>query len=197
LAATGEAVPATRSSHEDRDGNGEMRIETIDFVNAAGEPVHSIVTGDICESTSASSESSRTPICAALNVSLFTLRWQKPLHLDNNMTGDPLDGECVKCSCIIPRLGVVPGRYYLNAMLTGNTGMADHVTMAASIDVIDGDFFMTGRPTPANGATFFVDHRLGIDRDGRFTDACPKSHSPKFAEWNDRWVRRSADRAGW
>ena len=52
----------------------------------------------------------------------------------------------------------MPGRYFINAMLTGDMGMADHVTMAASFDVIDGDFFMTGRPAPANAATFFVSH---------------------------------------
>ena len=47
LASTAEAIPRHAIiDRKDRTGNGDMRIETIDCVNAAGEPVQTIVAGD-------------------------------------------------------------------------------------------------------------------------------------------------------
>jgi len=89
--------------------------------------------------------------------SMYTCVWEKRL---------PPKG--VIC-CTIPRLPLAPGRYRLNVSMHKDGVYIDHVVGAATLDVVPGDFYKTGRIPPASDCRVQVDHswQLRDDGDGR------------------------------
>ena len=53
--------------------------------------------------------------------------------------------------CVIPRLPLTQGRYFLTLYLEVNKEAEDWVESAVSLDVEDGDFFGTGKQYPPDG----------------------------------------------
>jgi len=79
----------------------------------------------------------------------------------NEISGDIISEIAADGSftCTIPKLPLSPGHYTISAYCEIDGKVADWVQHAAVLEVVEGDFFGTGRlPSEAHG-TFYVDHR--------------------------------------
>jgi lipopolysaccharide transport system ATP-binding protein len=63
----------------------------------------------------------------------------------------------------IPKLPLLEGRYFLNLWCEVNGGLADWVKEALIIDVVEGDYFGTGKLTPKNHGGMLVEHMWSIE----------------------------------
>ncbi len=67
----------------------------------------------------------------------------------------------------VPHLPLCGGRYYLHAAIENNTVAQDWIQYAAELQVLDGDFYGTGRIYPHDGwrgKGMFVDHSWRFER---------------------------------
>ena len=98
---------------------------------------------------------------ASISVGLFTTRGEGAAYLSNEVTGDvledlPSSGEFV---CRLGDGSLNPGRYLINVYCTVNGSIADWIIDAAVIDVMEGDFYGTGKlPPPGYGSTLIRHH---------------------------------------
>jgi len=78
----------------------------------------------------------------------------------NDAVGTPFENlkPSGKFSCRIPRLPLVPGQYSLTIALAVEKQTTDKLTQATSISVVAGDFFGSGKITPASIGSVMVPH---------------------------------------
>jgi lipopolysaccharide transport system ATP-binding protein len=134
----------------DRDGNGKLRFTGITFCTANGSPAHAVQCGQDLEISVAYKGYEDTFHRVAMSIGVYTLTGQCMLILSNEMVGTEFDlvPSCGQFSCLVKRLPLTPGQYYLNLYCTVNGVLADWVQQAAHLMVEAGDFFGTGRLPP-------------------------------------------------
>jgi len=59
--------------------------------------------------------------------------------------------------CTIPRFPLIPGSYLLATYVEVGNELADHLTVAAQLDVEPGDFFGTGQTGVAGHSPFLIE----------------------------------------
>jgi lipopolysaccharide transport system ATP-binding protein len=128
-----------------RRGSGELRITSIHASIRTGAP-----------SELRLQYQAQIPVRrVSISVGFFTVRGEGALYLSNDLTGDSLEdlppaGELV---CRLQDGALIPGRYSLNVYCTVNGFVADWVIDAAVIDVLEGDYYGTGKlPPPGYGS---------------------------------------------
>ena len=145
----------------DREGSGRARLVHIAFEDGSGRPIEHVLAGTTlkvrlhCRTTEPLLKLEQ---CA---LSFWSADGVKVFHVDNEIRGQALNGTGVvrQYSCTFPRLPLPPGSYQLNAMLvTSGREVADHVYSAANLEVLAGDYYMTGRPTQSVGGLVYVNH---------------------------------------
>jgi lipopolysaccharide transport system ATP-binding protein len=67
----------------------------------------------------------------------------------------PMQGQ-IKCT--IPKLPLLPGKYTVNLWCKIGERMADNIQDAFSVQVVEGDFFGTGKLNPDDGGSILVSH---------------------------------------
>jgi len=65
-------------------------------------------------------------------------------------------------SCIIEDLPLMPGRYHLNLFCHANGYLGDEVQRAATIWIVDGDYYGSGKVPPRGYGSVLVDHKWTI-----------------------------------
>ena len=155
LEAVASAPRTKLSDRPDRTGDGRLRLLAIDSDLRLGAPgelrIHFRAEQGLRNVT--------------VSVGLFTARGEGALFLGNEIVGDPMDylpteGAFV---CKIDRASLMPGRYTANIYAAVNGVVADWVTDAASIDVLEGDYFGTGRTPPPGYGSVVVTHHWRVD----------------------------------
>jgi lipopolysaccharide transport system ATP-binding protein len=148
----------------DRRGNGMMRFTEIRLCNKDGIAVNVGQTGEylgiVLDYIMAKEASKPTVVRLGvanmhgqrLFVCLSRSSQDRALHL-------PRHGQIV---CHIPQLALLPGRYYVNLWCKIDEQMADEIHEAFAFDVVDGDFFGTGRLNPNDGGDMLVKHRWEV-----------------------------------
>ena len=143
----------------DREGTGECILSglslTDEFENSASQFLSGTALNLVLRYQC---RASARPRVAAL--SFWSAEGTKLFHVDNVSSGFrwlPSKGQG-ELACRIPKLPLVPGRYYINCALTTDNGLSDHLFSAATFDVLPGDYHGSGSPTPAQGTMVFVDH---------------------------------------
>jgi lipopolysaccharide transport system ATP-binding protein len=148
-------LPADRT---DREGAGRMRVVGLTFQNVRGEPIESAVCGDELR---LAVRCTAEPEVGAGEVALscWSADGVKLFHVDTAQRGhDGGRGTEREYVCRFPRLPLAPGRYHWNVMVTAAGRVEDHLYSAATLEVLPGDFYRTGRtPQAAHGAVL-VDH---------------------------------------
>lgn len=144
------------AARTDRQGSGEIRFTTLRADIRTGSPSR-IELGYRAESP---------PKRVVVNIGLFNERGEGALFLSNEMAGAALDelplaGRIV---CELDIAGLLPGTYTANLFCTSNGSIADWVVDATTIDVIEGDFFGTGRLPPAGYGSVVTPQRWFADR---------------------------------
>jgi lipopolysaccharide transport system ATP-binding protein len=154
LAATrGMGTGVSLAERKDRLGAGRLRFTDFEIRDSQGNPITFIHAGDAVDLVC--SYEAHEPL---RNVSVYVVVKD---HLDHDMlcfwsklTGEdfeilPERGELV---CRIPEFPLLPGVYGINIGASVNSATVsdsgDEVKDAATIEVITGDFFGTGRTSP-------------------------------------------------
>ena len=64
--------------------------------------------------------------------------------------------------CRIPKLSLLPGRYFCRISCKLNEEFADYIEDAFILDVIEGDFFGTGKLQPNDCGSMVIEHSWKI-----------------------------------
>ncbi|MFL5958801.1 MAG: ABC transporter ATP-binding protein [Gaiellaceae bacterium] len=143
----------------DREGDGRLRFTEIRVGTGS-----SVKTGDDCE-ISLCYEGRPGTASVRVGFAVYGALVEPIFQCLNDTSGD-LIGEVAAegtFTCTIPRLPLSPGHYTISAFCELDGRIADWVQHAAVLEVVEGDFFGTGRlPSEAHG-TFYVDHRWTSD----------------------------------
>ncbi len=134
----------------DRPGDGALRFVDVIFRSRNGTPVETVQSGQPLEIAIAYRSNCEVVRNVAMHIGIFTLDGHCMSYLNNEMIGTHFDSVAGvgEFSCLIPRLPLTPGEYYLNLYCEVNGLVADWVQHAASLTVEAGDFFGTGRLPP-------------------------------------------------
>ncbi len=145
------ATPWDLSNFEDRQGKGRVRFTRVRFEDGGGNPIEQGVSGKpLVIALDYRSESGvRLPNCRAsvafydgLGQVLFNcsseLVIQEPVTLEPEGT----------LRCLIPHLPLSQNQYLLTLFLEANREVEDWILNAVELDVVDGDFYGTGRLYP-------------------------------------------------
>jgi lipopolysaccharide transport system ATP-binding protein len=138
----------------DRQGDGRIRFTEVRVGNGF------VTTGDDCDiSLLYRGAPGSAPVRIAL--AIYGALVEPLFHCSTDVSGDvftELKAEGA-FTCTIPRLPLAPGHYTVSVFCEVNGRIADWVQRAAVVEVVEGDFFGSGRlPSDAHG-TFYVDHR--------------------------------------
>lgn len=149
-------APARTSVRErtDRQGNGRLRFTEIRVGN--GAPV---ATGDDCEITLLY-EARPGPGIVRVELAVYGALAESVFHCSNDVSGEMIRNVEAEgaFTCTIRRLPLAAGHYTVSVFCQIDGVTADWVQHAAVLDVVEGDFFKTGRtPSQAHGS-IYVDH---------------------------------------
>lgn len=143
----------------DRKGNGRLRITDIALLDGRDRPVESIRMGeDMTIRIAYTSDGDRPVRNVQFSLHFFTVMNQPLFNLWNEMAGNqfatlPPTGQV---QCKVSRLPLTPGSYIYNAYCEVGMSIADWVVSAGSIEVVEGDFFDTGRMVSPAHKDLFV-----------------------------------------
>lgn len=133
-----------------RSGQGEVRFTHIRFQDEAGNEMPGLTNGhagSIVLGVSADRPFQRVRACVA-----FLDTFEQRIHyLNSHFVRDDFAKlePGMDLVCEIPRVSLAPGRYRMQLWLqTSATTVQDRITDAGTVDVVEGNFFGTGKPVP-------------------------------------------------
>lgn len=145
------ATPWDLSTFEDRQGKGRVRFTRVRFEDDQGNPVEHGVSGrPLVIALDYHAESGQPlPNCRA-SVAFFDGLGQVLFNCSSELViRDPItlkpEGTL---RCLIPQLPLSQNQYLLTLFLEVNREVEDWILNAVELDVIDGDFYGTGRLYP-------------------------------------------------
>jgi lipopolysaccharide transport system ATP-binding protein len=145
---------------QDRGGTGALRLTSFRLEDDAGNPVVGARTGETCTFVFDYECPSGRPqrnVTASFAIATAT---GAPLILHRtNFTNQDFELVPPKGSirCTIPRFPLVPGGYLVATHVEVGGELADHLSVAAQLDVEPGDFFGTGHTGVAAHSPFLVE----------------------------------------
>jgi lipopolysaccharide transport system ATP-binding protein len=97
-------------------------------------------------------------------ISLYTSDGAGAGHFWTTSAGRQFDRLAAsgQVTCRIPRTGLYPGTYSVNLFATVGGEVADYVLDAARVEVMEGDFFGTGRLPPPGHGPVLIDHSWSV-----------------------------------
>lgn len=145
----------------DREGNGRIRFTGLETHSEKGGSVLvSGADGELIIQFEAVPDVRRVQV----SVGVFTPLGDGVLYLANELTGQPMDSVPAQGSfhCRIPRTPLTPGLYSVNLFVTVAGHIADWVRDAGRIQVVEGDYFSSGRLPPSGYGSVMVDHDWAV-----------------------------------
>jgi homopolymeric O-antigen transport system ATP-binding protein len=146
----------------DRSGDGSVRFAAVEYRNGRGEAVESISLGDDL-TVELVYKSERRKDLGSLSVSIIFYNqvgvavcccWND--MVGTRMRGLSAEGRLV---CRIDQLPLAPGFYSLALVLVVEGRAADKIRDAATLRVIEGDFFKYGKLPPSQLGCVMVKHK--------------------------------------
>lgn len=159
-------IDLSLSERTDRKGSGNLVIVDFAIEDAQGSRNNVAVSGQEARFVI---RFKRNPDCNMDNVifsfSIESLTGEKLLLFANDITGDsfsglPLEGNAV---CTIPKFPLIPGIYRITVWARRNQEFLDWISPAAEIQVMDGDFFGTGRRKKEKFGPFLAAHSWVVE----------------------------------
>lgn len=154
---TAHATPMEERA--DHYGTGSASVTRIEFSGGAGNPVDHVIAGDPLNVT-VHYRSSKVDVRPVVVLSFDSDEGHRLFHVDNGIRGILLDPVKPRGHylCKIDRLPLAPGRYHVNVEIWFGDELADGLASATAIEVVAGDFYGSGMPTPTHGCLMFLDH---------------------------------------
>lgn len=140
-------------SRTDRQGSGKFRFVRF-YAGSYGQPRDTLMCGDSV-SLVLGYEGQSPLRNVHVSVGLYSSFGQGAAYLSNDIVGRSFDvlKETGSLVCNFDKLPLMPGTYSVNLYCTVNGVLADWVIDAATIDVVEGDYFGTGKlPLSGYGA---------------------------------------------
>lgn len=163
LGSLGEAAAVSLARRKDRQGNQKLKFTTLRILNEAGHPVDTIAAGsditfeleyDVPGGVPLNNVSFYINFYDAMGQILFTLTTKTV-----NQNFDEVAPN-TKIRCTTSDFPLAPGSYWLMlAAKEQGVERLDKVEQAMQLTVTTGDFFGTGRVTPADCGPFMVRHQ--------------------------------------
>ncbi len=151
----------------DRTGNNHVRFTDVVFRNASGDEVSSLMVGYDFNLSLAFERNSPDPIRKmSVSLGINDDYGNRITYLGNEITNDlmhDVPDHVRSISVRIPRVPLMPGRYYVTIQCQVNGVMADWIQNAFTFVVETGDFYNTGRLIPAGQGNFLMDHSFKLD----------------------------------
>lgn len=150
----------------DRTGSGKIRFASVEYLNARGgrqEGLQTGQTGIISLQIANSFHEDQQAI--EINIGVSDEQGVRVCLLSTSMSDSstgriPATGGVVRFE--LPKVPLVAGRYSLTLYATVQNEVADWVIDAAVMDVVEGDFFGTGRTPPVGQGKVLVPHRVSF-----------------------------------
>lgn len=162
LSRVDSAQSQSLAHRTDRAGSGVARYTEVRFENGTGESSNNTLMAgreaiitlvyDSDEPGTLDGVRASITVKNQSNTELFCC-WTQAVNAEINSISPK--GTLV---CRIPRLPLMPGKYYLDLVLSIGGRAADKITDAATLTVIEGDFFGTGKLPPKKLGDVLVDH---------------------------------------
>ena len=150
----------TLALREDRIGTGEVRVDSIEFLDREGYTVVSTVCGQYLGIRMHFTRMGGATCPHVIAGLIFKTELDVPVFLHHNRltrhTFGPLPGKGY-FELIIDRLPLPPAKYRLGYTLMQNSSYIDGITDAAELTVSDGDFFGSGEVPPSTHGVCLVD----------------------------------------
>jgi lipopolysaccharide transport system ATP-binding protein len=154
---------------EDRSGTGSLRLTSVRVEDDRGNPTVGSRTGETCtlvfdyecpDGRPQRNVTASFAIQTAAGASLILHR--------TNFTNEDFDVVPPQGSirCTIPRLPLAPGTYLLATSVETGGELADHLTVAAQLDVEPGDFFGTGHTGIAGHSPILIEGSWSVSGTG-------------------------------
>lgn len=148
----------------DRRGDGSFRFLSLKVADGAGEALETILAGQRIRFIMRYATSTGKPLRnTTVSLAIFTSWGQLATNLWTEYTGDsfevlPPEGSI---ACEIPSFPLVPGSYSVSLSAKVQGALADRLDDAFNFDVIEGDFFGTGKAPKAKGVCL-IPHSWGL-----------------------------------
>ncbi len=138
---------------EDREGDGRIRFTDVHVARG------SVRTGDGCE-VSMRYKGTPGPGVIRVGFAVYGALVEPIFQCVNDVSGDFIADVAPEgmFTCTIPRLPLAPGHYTVSVYVEIDGRVADWVQHAAVLEVVEGDFFGTGRLPSDSHGRFYVDH---------------------------------------
>ena len=152
---------------KDRAGNGNLVITRVGY-ESDGVHTDTLVSGkDACIVLDYSANRNLRNV--SVSIGFYGLYGQFLLMCNNEMAGYsfeslPQNGQ-IRCS--IPRLPFAPGTYNLNLYCEVNGVVADWVQEACQLTVVEGDYYGSGKTSPASHGGFLVSQTWDLIPNGQ------------------------------
>ncbi len=132
-----------------RDGNGGLRIISVDFVDEHNNKGNRIISGqDVVLKIAYKNENIKSNIAIKIGIQVCTLQGVAVFFNHNELDGYILTGikESGSIICKIRKLPLVPADYFLNISLRVSGGeLLDKVQSALKFSVIGSSFYLSGK----------------------------------------------------
>ncbi len=156
----------------DRDGDGKLRFVGVDITNPNGAAP--AVGDDLV--IDLSYEAPRPLKNVLVGISFYGVMGEPLFVVSSAIRGvefaDAPEQGVFRCR--IPRLPLNPGSYAINIYSEVNGTIADWIQNAAEFEVLEGDFFQSGRLPPTSHGQFIVDHSWELDRETQPLEAASR-----------------------
>jgi len=154
LASIADAPSGSLSGRTDRKGRGEIRVTDIQYLDSHGSPTQYPICGEpltvrVCY------ESQSPRLFANCVVTLSVNKDERPYFLLSTDLPDTRQLDLEDSGAIefhLPELPLTEGSYYLIFWLMSNGEVQDFVDHAMELQVVDGDYFGTGKSSPSGWA---------------------------------------------
>jgi lipopolysaccharide transport system ATP-binding protein len=154
------SVSASDLTNAPRTGVGEIRFTSLRFEDEHGDEAPGLISGHparIVVGFSSQRPLSRVRICLAFLDSFN----QRIMYLNSYYVRDDLHElpPGPELICEIPRVQLSPGRYRLEAWIqSSGTLLQDRISDAGTVDVMEGNFFGTGKAVPEGMQLAMMDY---------------------------------------
>jgi lipopolysaccharide transport system ATP-binding protein len=144
-------TPWDLSKHQDRQGRGRVRFTRVRFEDESGNTIEHGVSGEplVVALDYESADNRPLPNCRA-SVTFYDGLGQTLFNCSSELVvSDPIAlPPSGAIRCVIPQLPLSRNQYVLTLFLEVNREIEDWLQNAIELDVIDGDFYGTGRLYP-------------------------------------------------
>lgn len=149
----------------DRGGDGTVRVTDLRILNEKGDVVDAVRSGhDVSFSIDYLSLDGSQLHNVKVGIGIYTVMGNFLVYCSNELVGVdfktvPAEGRIF---CTIPRIPLAAGQYYLNISFLSKGILADWISEALLLQVVESDFFGTGKLPPATHGGLLISQQWRI-----------------------------------